>query len=252
MAECVNIPTKLLHDNKLSLNDIRVYAALLQKADTGHRCSPSREDIQRASGVQRVSRHTQKLFRCGHIRIDKAGDGNRNTYTLLEGLDEMKSTQSISLTEYAKEFLEYSAGVHTKKTRKTYETAFRELIRVEGDRLLDKTGIREIEHFLGVKKLEASEWTSRKYYIALRSAFEKAIQWELIKENPFRKVKKPKPPDVIPAYFNEKEFALFLSAVEDKDFRELCITGLLTGFRLGELLALRWTDIDFAAKTILI
>ncbi len=164
----------------------------------------------------------------------------------------MKSTQSISLTEYAKEFLEYSAGVHTKKTRKTYETAFRELIRVEGDRLLDKTGIREIEHFLGVKKLEASEWTSRKYYIALRSAFEKAIQWELIKENPFRKVKKPKPPDVIPAYFNEKEFALFLSAVEDKDFRELCITGLLAGFRLGELLALRWTDIDFAAKTILI
>ncbi len=107
-------------------------------------------------------------------------------------------------------------------------------------------------YYLSVKKLEASEWTSRKYYIGLRSAFEKAIQWELIKENPFRKVKKPRPPDVIPTYFNEKEFALFLSAVEDKDFRELCITGLLTGFRLGELLALRWPDIDFAAKTILI
>ncbi|MFZ1081963.1 MAG: tyrosine-type recombinase/integrase [Candidatus Kryptoniota bacterium] len=252
MAECVNIPTALLQDKRLSLNDIRVYAALSQRADEGHKCSTTRNEIQRISGVQRISRHTQNLSRCGHICVDKAGDGNRNTYTLLEGLDEMKSPQKIMMEQFKKEFLEYSSGVHTKKTQKTYETAFREFIRVEGDRCLNTIGIREIEHFLSVKKGEASEWTSRKYYIALRAAFEKAVQWELIKENPFRKVKKPKPPEAIPAFFNEKEFDLFLTVIEDKDFQELCTMALLTGLRLGELLTLRWKDIDFTTKVILI
>ncbi len=252
MAECVNIPLALLQDRRLSLNDVRVYAALSQRADEGHKCSTTRNEIQQVSGVQRVSRHTQNLSRFGHIRIDKAGDGNRNTYTLLEGLDEMKLPQKIMMEQFVKEFLEYSSGVHTKKTTKTYKTAFREFIRVEGNGCLDTIGIREIDHFLSVKKLEASEWTARKYYIALRSAFEKAVQWELIKENLFRKVKKPRPPEVLPTFFSEKDFGFFLSVVEDKNFGELCTMALLTGLRLGELLALCWKDIDFSSKVILI
>ncbi len=252
MAECVNIPLDLLQDKRLSLNDVRVYAALSQRGSEGHKCSTTRNEIQRLSGVQRVSRHTQKLYRCGHIGIGKAGDGNRNTYTLLKGFEEMKSPQKTMMEQFKKEFLEYSSGVHTKKTQKTYETAFREFIRVEGNRSMDTIGIREIEHFLSVKKLEASEWTARKYYIALRAAFEKAVQWELIKENPFRKVKKPKPPEVLPAFFSEQDFQLLLSVIENKDFRELCTMALLTGLRLGELLALRWKDIDFTTKVILI
>jgi site-specific recombinase XerD len=164
----------------------------------------------------------------------------------------MKSPKRRMLRDFAKEYLEYSSGVHTKKTCKTYESAVREFIRVEGDSPLETVGIREIDHFLSVKKGEASEWTSRKYYIALKAAFEKAVQWELIKENPFRNVKHPKPPEVIPAFFNEEEFRLILSVIEDKDFRDLCSMALLTGLRLGELLSLRWNDIDFTTKVILI
>lgn len=252
MAECLNIPTALLQDKRLSLSDIRVYAALSQRADEGHKCSTTRKEIEQMSGVQRVSRHTQNLSRLGHIRIDKAGEGNKNTYILLEGLDEMKPPEKITIKQFQEQFIEYSSGAHTNKTRKTYETAFREFVRVEGDRSMDSFSVREVEHFLSVKKVEASEWTSRKYYIALRSAFEKAAQWNLIKENPFRKAKKPRPPEAIPAFFNEKELRLFVSVIENRDFRELCITAVLTGLRLGELLSLSWKDIDFDSKVILI
>jgi integrase/recombinase XerD len=199
--------------------------------------------------VKRVSRYTQNLLRCGHVRIEKAGDRNKNTYAILTG-DEMNKPQQVTLEEFKKEFLEYSSGVHSKKTIRTHRTAFREFLRVEGNKPLHSIGIREIEHFLSVKKREASEWTARKYYGSLASAFEKAVQWELIKVNPFRKVKKPKPPEVMPLFFSGDEFNTLLSGVQSRDFRELCITALLTGLRLGELLSLRWTEIDFTSKVI--
>ncbi|MGD1045579.1 MAG: site-specific integrase [Bacteroidota bacterium] len=162
----------------------------------------------------------------------------------------MNKPKQITLEEFKKEFLEYSSGVHSRKTFRTHRTAFRELIRVEGNRPLQSIGIREIEHFLSKKKEEASEWSARKYYGSLAAAFEKAIHWELIKVNPFRKIKKPKPPEVMPLFFSEDEFNTLLSSVHSKDFRELCITALLSGLRLGELLALRWNDIDFYSKVI--
>ena len=249
MFDCGNIPVALLKDARLSLSDVQVYAALVLLSGESRKCSSTRDEIQKASGVQRVSRHTQNLFVCGHIRIEKAGDGNRNTYAVLTG-DEMNKPKQITLEEFKNEFLEYSSGVHSRKTIRTHKTAFREFIRVEGNRPLQSIGIREIEHFLSKKKMEASEWTARKYYGSLASAFEKAVHWELIKENPFRKVKKPKPPEVLPLFFSEDEFNTLLSSVQSRDFRELCITALLSGLRLGELLALHWIDLDFTLKVI--
>ena len=160
--------------------------------------------------------------------------------------------KTILLSAFVKEYSEYASSILTAKSFRTYQTAFKELLRVEGDKPLQAFGIREIEHFLSVKKVEASEWSARKYYISLASTFQKAVQWGFITSNPFRKVPIPKVKEILPAYFTECDFRLFLSVVEDKDFRELCITGLLTGLRLGELISLRWKDLDFTTRVIMV
>ena len=170
----------------------------------------------------------------------------RNAY------DKRKKLKAISYSDFVEQFKEYSSGVHSLKTQKTNTTAFKEFLRVEGNKPLHSIGIREIEHFLSKKKQEASEWTARKYYGSLASAFEKAVQWNYLEENPFRKVSKPKGREIIPVFFTESDFRLLLSVIEDRDFKELCITALLSGLRLGELLALRWNDIDFTSKVILV
>jgi len=168
----------------------------------------------------------------------------------LNEYEKRKKLKTISLSDFRDQFIEYSAGIHTPKTLRTHVTAFREFLRVEGNKHLHSIGIREIEHFLSVKKREASEWTARKYYGSLAAAFEKGLQWEYLLENPFRKVAKPKECELQPAYFTETDFRVLLSVIDERDFRELCITALLTGLRLDELLHLCWRDIDFTSKLI--
>ncbi len=251
MSDCVNIPVALLKDERLSLSDLKVYAALVLLSEEGKKCSPTRDEIQRVSNVQRVSRYTQNLYDYGHIQIEKGSNGNRNIYKLVCG-DEMNKSDQICLKDFKDEFLEYSLGVHSRKTHKTHRTAFQEFIRVEGNKPLNSIGVREIEHFLSVKKREASEWTARKYYGSLAAAFQKALHWDHIKVNPFKKVKKPKPPELFPLYFSEMEFNSMLSVMYEKDFKELCVSALLSGLRLGELLSLQWKDVDSVSKIILV
>jgi integrase/recombinase XerD len=251
MFKTVNIPVSLLNDKRLSLSDMKVYAALVLLSGENKKCSSTRDEIQRTSDVQRVSRYTQNLSNYGHIQIEKGSNGNRNIYKLVCG-DEMNKSDQICLKDFKDEFLEYSLGVHSRKTHKTHRTAFQEFIRVEGNKPLNSIGVREIEHFLSVKKREASEWTARKYYGSLAAAFQKAVHWEHIKVNPFKKVKKPKPPESFPLYFSEIEFNVLLSIMNERDFRELCLSALLSGLRLGEILSLRWKDVDSVDKIILV
>ena len=93
-----------------------------------------------------------------------------------EEYEAKKKLEAVLFSEFVNQYAAYASSVHTAKTLRTYQTAFREWLRIEGNRCLNTIGIREIEHFLSVKKVEASEWTARKYYIALASAFEKAVR----------------------------------------------------------------------------
>jgi integrase len=121
-----------------------------------------------------------------------------------------------------------------------------------GDPPLHKIGIREIEHFLAVKKVEASEWTAKKYHATIASAFETARHWGMLIVNPFRSVTKPKVRDAQPAHFTKRDFQSLLAVVPDRDFRELCICAVSSGLRLGELHSLRWIDVDFVRKVIMV
>jgi len=161
--------------------------------------------------------------------------------------------KNISLTEFMQEFLIYSSGVHTIKTQSCFKNAFREFIRIidgGGCKQLHKVSIKDIESFLSQKKLEASEWTARKYFISLSSAFERARLWNYLEVNPFRKVEKPKTPELIPLYFTKQDFRLLLTAIVENDLRELVIIAAYTGLRLGELLTLEWSDVDFKRRVL--
>lgn len=78
----------------------------------------------------------------------------------------------------------------------------------------------------------------------LRSVFNQALEWDIIKKNPFRGVKLPKVPHEERRFWTEKEAAIFLTAVKGSRHYTILYVALATGLRINELLALTWDDLD--------
>ena len=89
-------------------------------------------------------------------------------------------------------------------------------------------------------------------YRVLSSMLAIAVKWGVIPANPCEKVDPPKIQKKIISSYNIQETQGLLSALDQVPIRErMMITlAVCTGMRLGELLALQWSDIDFMAETM--
>jgi site-specific recombinase XerD len=166
--------------------------------------------------------------------------------------EKKKQSHRYMLSQFQREYLVYAQSIHTANTYSCDKVAFEQFLRVIGDMLLHEVGVREIERFVAVKQKETSAWSARKHFSHLASAFQRAVVWKKINQNPFRDVPKPRLPEKMPAYFSKEQLAILLQSVEDADFRDLILLAVTTGMRMGEILNLRWDHIDLGRRTILV
>lgn len=85
----------------------------------------------------------------------------------------------------------------------------------------------------------------------LQQSLNQAIQAKLIAYNPASsqsiKLPKQQKPDIQPLYTEQAR--AFLQTIKDNWLYSLYLTDISTGLRRGELLGLKWQDIDFQGKT---
>jgi integrase len=84
----------------------------------------------------------------------------------------------------------------------------------------------------------------------LKLALDKAIEYKLIKENNMRTVTLPKKIKKQVKVWSLQQVNHFLNAMKDRRYYCVYAIALLTGMRQGEILGLRWKDIDFNKKLI--
>jgi integrase len=87
---------------------------------------------------------------------------------------------------------------------------------------------------------------------ALRAAFERArVTFDLIEKNPLSKVKQIRTPDKRAAYLTVDDIQRLLSSMcREKWLRDIVVFVCNTGLRLGELINLRWENVDLRNKVI--
>lgn len=86
--------------------------------------------------------------------------------------------------------------------------------------------------------------TVHKIHVILHKALDQAVRWSLMLHNPTEVVKPPRPaPEGIRPLDREQAKALLEAAYGDR-FEALYVSAVTTGLRQGELLGLRWEDID--------
>ncbi len=117
---------------------------------------------------------------------------------------------------------------------------------------LTAIGPDDIIRLLGKKKESLSPATRNKLYNILSRLFSDAKKWRYLRQSPIEGVDPPKVFHKEMKYLTPEEADKFLETVNETDPDYFCLfqTALQTGLRLGELLALKWSDIDFEAGVI--
>jgi integrase len=94
----------------------------------------------------------------------------------------------------------------------------------------------------------------RQCHAVLSSAYAAAVRWGWIAFNPMESAQKPRPPSPDPDPPTSEEAARIVAAAwaEDEDWGLLVWTLLVTGARRGEVLALRWENVDLAVGVLTI
>jgi integrase len=98
--------------------------------------------------------------------------------------------------------------------------------------------------------------TVNRYFISLSGVLSKAAgEWSYIETNPMSKVKKLNEPEGRIRFLSEQERDALLDACRNsrsKQIYPVTVLALSTGMRRGEILSIRWKDVDFDRKRIVL
>lgn len=94
--------------------------------------------------------------------------------------------------------------------------------------------------------------TALRYFRLISSILTTAVHWQIIPENPCKRVKSPKVQKQKVHAYSEKQTAKLLDALESEDIRyKIAVMLAVTlGTRRGELLGIEWQHIDFRSRTL--
>ena len=126
-----------------------------------------------------------------------------------------------------------------------------------GDRPLERVTPEDIRRFLAAKKRDGlTTKTATNCLVFMHGLFAFAVKREWMLANPVAAVDRPRAPAADPdiRYLDLEELETLIRAVATDYLgpteHAVYLTAAMTGLRQGELIALRWMDIDWQAKRI--
>jgi integrase len=206
--------------------------------------------------------------------------GRRRWITLPEGTTKAKAKEELRaiedqvnkkmfvpnakvllFSEVAREWIEHKKLKLRETTWEVYEghvrNHFQDLNRLK----INRISIATVEKFITDRQiLGMNIKTLRKILVTLGQILSYAVRHRYIDHNPLREAERPKPQ----AKFQEGEseehesmkiltppqITAFLEKVEEPKYRTLFMLAVFSGARQGELLALRWSDVDWRRNQI--
>jgi integrase len=169
---------------------------------------------------------------------------------LLDGLS--GRTKEITLESFCKEMLVFMKRNRAEKTYEGVKLVCDYLMGYFSPlRKISSIGLRDAEQFLYSLKKHAPKGIYN-YLRVLRATFNKAIEWNYIRENPFSKIKLERRQARKPIYITEDELKNILECIEAEVIKDFVVTAFYTGCRLGELVNLKWGNVDLGDNVLTI
>lgn len=161
----------------------------------------------------------------------------------------------ITIEQYLTYWLEQSVRPNIRPaTFVSYEVIVRlHLIAGLGDILLQGLTPQHVEAYKNRKLAEPMAPRSVAYHLTLlRAALDQAVKWNYVQRNVAGLVDKPRVPRYQSARMTVEQAQTLLQALRGDRMEALYILAVATGMRRGELLGLRWCDVDLDRSVLYI
>ncbi|MFJ4315811.1 tyrosine-type recombinase/integrase [Streptomyces lavendulae] len=161
-------------------------------------------------------------------------------------------TRSARLSEWLPHWLEEFVKPERKKTTYAkYETHIRlYLVPHIGSKRLENLGVADVRRMLAAVTAKASAATAKESHRVLRSAVSAACREELISRNVVQLVPAPRVQVRELKPWDLDQTVAFLEAARRDPLYAAFVLAVALGLRRGEILGLRWSDIDLDRRTL--
>lgn len=152
--------------------------------------------------------------------------------------------RKIHFEELADEFIELHSRVNKKKmVAKRDENLIANLKRTFGGKYLHEITPMMIERFKAARRESVAPATVNRELACLKCMFNKAIQWGRYDDNPVRRVRLFRENNQRTRYLESDEIQKLLENCQE-NIKPILIVALNTGMRKGEILNLKWENVD--------
>jgi site-specific recombinase XerD len=152
-------------------------------------------------------------------------------------------------SEFFEEFKVYAETNFSKSTVFIYKYALRQFFEIIGDKSLIDYTPRDFDFYKTFRQKHVRASTVNIELRTLRAFFNVALRWNLIEKSPFDIGFVPVP-ESSPVYLTRQDFEKLLAIVKENWLKEIIVFAVSTGLRRGELLNLKWNNVDMERKLL--
>lgn len=163
---------------------------------------------------------------------------------------DIRKEKKIKFEDFADEFFDQYCKVHNALDGQASVSNIRALKRYFAGKYLQEITPQSIEKFKAERLEEVNPATVNRALACLKSLFNRAIDWEKYdKANPVKKVKFLKENNHRLRFLEKEEITKLINNCGEQ-LKPIVILAVNTGMRRGEILNLKWKDIDLKRELI--
>jgi len=166
---------------------------------------------------------------------------------IAQGRYQIRKRGNVRFDVFAKVYLDYAKT--NKRSWQRDEGLLKNLLPFFGNRLLSDISPFLIESYKKKRVGEVKPATVNREIALLKHMYNLAITWDRVTANPMKNVRLFREEPIPDRFLSQEEIAKVLAACTEYS-RPIVLTALNTGMRLGEILGLKWDQVDLKDRVI--
>jgi len=198
-------------------------------------------------------RRIQKSLGTSNAKLAKAIESKIRTNIQEGKYFDKPEGDSITIKEMVEKFMATHALKVSPSMQVSYGVSFAHIISFMGDKIITKVKPRDVASYKEARlRAGKKPATVNRELAALSKMFSVGVkEWEWLDSNPVSNVSRLKENNERTRWLSDEEEALLLSNSPEW-LTDILVVALNTGMRRGELLNLRWSDVNLFRKVLVV